>query len=154
MEEAVKKLQSIENKTKENFQEATKDLMNATYEELIKLLNENNLSNHVSSVKAELSSDKLGFKIYTNDWIIVFHEFGTGIYNSNKVTTNHSWTYYNEKYTNSRGTHFFTTIGMPPKHIFYEVEESLKEVAKEYYSVALNKALKNESYQSFKESLR
>lgn len=128
--------------------------MYATYNELIKLLEENNLGNHTGSVITEISSDRLGFKIYSNDWILVFHEFGTGIYNERESKTKGAWTYYNEKYTNEKGTHFFTTYGMPAKHIFYEVEEALKETAKEFYSVALNCALKDESYQNFKKSLR
>lgn len=153
IQETIKKLESIKNRTNENLRLATADLMNSTYDMLCQLLEENNLSNHISSLKAELTDDGLGFRIYTNDMIIIFHEYGTGIFNSNGNGTP-QWTYYSEKYTNEKGTHFFTTSGMPAKHIFYDVEQFLAENAKEYYNVAVEKTLTDEQYQSFKSSLR
>lgn len=168
IQEVIQRLQRIENRTQENFMLATKDLMEATYQALVDVFNSNNLSNHINSINRELTNDGLGFRIWTNDWIVIFNEFGTGIsgqgtypsstcysYNSHKPTEkeielnipeNH-WIYYKDG-------KFYITSGMPAKHMFYDVERLLNEYVKEFYQSAIKLAINDEQYQSFKASLR
>ena len=75
IQETIKKLESIKNRTNENLRLATVDLMESTYNMLKQLLEDNNLTNHIESLKTELTDDGLGFRIYTNDMIIIFHDF-------------------------------------------------------------------------------
>lgn len=143
---------------------ATIDLMNVTYDTLVKVLQVNNLSKHVSSINKELTNNGFGFRIWTTDMIIIFNEYGTGIkgegthpnpkdykYNiqSEFKDENGRWVYYNDE-TGS----YVTTSGMPAKHMFYDVEQALNKYAKQFYSTALNLALNDKQYQKFRNSLR
>ena len=140
IQETIQRLQRIENKTQENFILATKDLMEAVYQALIDVFNSNNLSNHISSLNKELTDGGLGFRIWTNDWIVIFNEYGTGVkgegthqnsdgykYNEHKRTEteeklnipNNYWIYYKDG-------DFYITNGMEAKHIFYDTEQTLK----------------------------
>lgn len=163
IQETIKKLQKIENRTEKNMILATKDLMEATYETLVKTFKENNLSGHVNSIHKELTNKGLGFRIWTNDWIVIFNEYGTGIkgqgthpepkyqYNIDTEFKDEfgRWVYYNDD-TNS----FVTTSGMPAKHMFYDVQETLNKYAKEFYSTAISLSINDKQYQSFRKSLR
>lgn len=164
IQEITKRLQNIENRTQENMKLATKDLMNVVYETLVKVFEANNLSSHIGSIKKEPDVDGLGFRIWTNDWVVIFNEYGTGIkgqgthpkpkkyqYNmqSEFKDENGRWVYYN-----STTESFVTTNGMIAKHMFYDVEEALNKYAKEFYSTAINQSLSNKKYQSFRTSLR
>ena len=163
IQEITKKLQNIENRIPENIKLATRDLMNVTYETLMQVFDANNLSNHKSAVQKDMIDNDMGFKIWTNDWVIIFNEYGTGIvgsgthpnpknYEYNKSSDSKDsqgrWIYFNE-HANS----YLTTSGMPAKHMFYDVEEAINKYAKEFYSSAINLALNNEKYHEFKKSL-
>lgn len=164
IQETIKILQKINNRTEENMKLATKNLMEVTYETLVNVFNENNLSNHIESINKEITNNGLGFRIWTNDWIVIFNEYGTGIvgegthpkpnnyqYNVNTEFKDKfgRWVYFNEN-TN----HFITTSGMPAKHMFYDVQELLNKYAKEFYSTAINLSLNDKQYQSFRNSLK
>lgn len=163
IQETIKKLQRIENRTEENMILATKGLMEVTYETLVKIFKEKNLSNHIDSIYKELTNKGLGFRIWTNDWIVIFNEYGTGIKgegthpNPNGYQYNIKTEYKDELgrwvYKDKYGE-FHTTSGMPAKHMFYDVEQMLKELAKDFYNVAVSKAINDEQYQAFKTSLR
>lgn len=160
----IKKLQNIKNRTEQNMKLATIDLMNATYETLIKVLQENNLSKHINSINKEITFNGLGFRIWTNDWIIIFNEYGTGIKgqgthpNSGDYQYNVKSQYKDEKgrwvYFNDDIDSFVTTSGMRAKHMFYDVQEALNKYAKEFYSSAINLAINDKQYQSFRNSLK
>ncbi len=162
IQEAIARLQRVEIRTKENIRLATEDLMYATYNLLCNILKENNLSNHIGSIQVEITDGGFGFRIWTNDWIIIFHEYGTGIVGSNSPHPNPtiSWVYDKNghgekgwKYRKKDGTYGWTR-GLPSKHIFYDVEQEIKKYAKDFYQTAINLAITDEQYQSFKNSLR
>ncbi len=109
-----------------------------------------NLSNHISEVKYEdLSTDKTqAYRVYTNDIVIMFHEFGTGIKGTDDTWANSfgykvndtgkgeaGWWYPTDlsdpnphKWTDKSGQLRALTHGLTSKHIFYE---SLKEIEKD-----------------------
>lgn len=137
--------------------------MENTYEILMQVLDSNNLSNHKNNVKKEMIDNNTGFRIWTNDWVIIFNEYGTGIvgsgthpnpknyeYNrsSDKKDEQGRWIYFNE-HVNS----YLTTSGMIAKHMFYDIEEAIKKYGKGFYSSAINLALNDKEYESFRESL-
>ena len=168
IQQAIQRLQKIENKIVGNVELATKDLMKATLQMLEDIFVENNLGNHIDSLKSELIENGTGFRIWCNDWIVIFNEYGTGVrgegthpnpngykYNQHKRTETEEklhipenyWLYYKDG-------NFYITNGMEAKRMFYDTEQALKEVAKEFYNVAINRAINDEQYQSFKTSLR
>lgn len=164
IQETIAKVREIKNRTDENMKLATVSLMEATFESLVNVFKDNNLSNHINSLQKEINNNGYGFRIWTDDWIIIFNEYGTGIKGegthpnpsgySYNIKTEYKdefgrWVYYNDK-TDS----FITTSGMPAKHMFYDVEQLLKENAKEFYSTAVKLAINNEQYQTFRSSLR
>ena len=53
--------------------------MEATLQALKDVFSDNNLSNHIGSLNSEITNNGLGFRIWTNDWIVIFNEYGTGI---------------------------------------------------------------------------
>lgn len=163
IQEAISKLHQIKINTDENIKLATISLMNATYDSLVNVFRDNNLSNHISSIQKEIIDNGYGFRIWSNDWIVIFNEYGTGIKGegthpepngySYNIKTDYKdefgrWVYYNDDI----GT-FVTTSGMPAKHMFYDVEILLKENAKDFYSSAIKLAINNEQYQNFRGSL-
>ena len=163
IQKTIQKLQKIENRTFENIKSATKDLMNITYDTLNKLFQENNLSEHIGNVSKELIDNGYGFKISTNDFIIIFNEYGTGVVGqgTHPKPNNYQYNIPSDSkdefgrwvYKNKYGE-FKTTSGMEAKHIFYDIQELLDKYAKEFYSTAINLAIKDEQYQSFRNSLK
>ncbi len=163
IQNAIKELQKKENRIQENLILATQNLLEATLQALKDVFSDNNLSNHISSLNSEITNDGLGFRIWTNDWIVIFNEYGTGIKGTGTHPNPNGYQYnikteykdelgrwvYKDKYGE-----FHTTSGMPAKYMFYDVEQMLKELAKDFYNVAISRAINDEQYQAFKTSLR
>lgn len=164
IQKTIQKLEKVKNRTYKNFLLVTEDLMEITYQTLVDIFKNNNLSNHIGSLNKELINNGLGFRIWTNDWIVIFNEYGTGIKgigthpNPNNYEYNIKtefkdefgrWTYYNDDVGQ-----YVTTNGMPAKHMFNDVENLLNECAKEFYSSAINLALDDKQYQTFRTSLK
>lgn len=168
IQETINRLQSISNLTDENIKQATYDLMEETYNSLCDVFDDNNLSNHKSNLNKEITYDGYGFRIWTDDWVIIFSEYGTGVkgegthpnpkgysYNHHIQTEQEEkmhlpeeyWIYYDD------GS-FHITNGQVAKHMFYDVEQMLNEHIKEFYSTAINLAINEKQYQAFKNSLR
>lgn len=137
--------------------------MEATLSTLNEYFKQNNLSNHFQNVNGELLFDGYGFRVWTDDWVIIFNEYGTGIkgqgthpnpdgyqYNvpSDSKDSQGRWVYRN------KDGEYRTTSGMEAKHIFYDIQQELNKYASDFLSTAINKSLKDEEYQSFKVSLR
>ena len=118
-----------------------------TYLRLVEEFKNNNLENHIDSIKYELINDGNGFKIFCNDWVVFFNEYGTGIYNSLGGGRQDPWTYFKDG-------EFFTTQGQRPKFVWLAVKRELEQVAREYYDIALKYAVEQKSYEDFKSSLR
>jgi len=137
--------------------------MNLSYNLMIEIFKRTNLSNHIKNLNKEITDNGYGFRIWTNDWVVIFNEYGTGIvgsgthpnsqnYQYNIQTSykdkNGRWVYYNEDIES-----YVSTYGMKAKHMFYDLEVMLKEKMKEFYSIATECAINDEQYQSFINSL-
>lgn len=142
---------------------ATIDLMNATLQALKDVFNENNLSNYIDTLQSEITDGGLGFRIWCNDWIVIFNEYGTGIKGEGTHPNPDGYQYnikteYKDEFGRwvykDKNGEFHTTAGMPAKHMFYDVEQMLKELAVDFYNVAVKRAINDEQYQSFRASLR
>lgn len=114
-----------------------------TYLKLCEAYKANNLSNHIQTIKYELIKGGKGFRIQSDDWVVFFNEYGTGIYNDNGVQTN-LWTYYK-----AEEGKFYTTQGQRPKHIWRDIEAELREQAQGMYKTAISYALEQKSYSEF-----
>lgn len=138
--------------------------MNATYESLVEIFIDNNLSGHIDSINKEITDNGSGFRIWTNDWIVIFNEYGTGVKGEGSHPNPKGYTYniqtkYKDElgrwvYFNKKTENFVTTSGMVSKHMFYDLEKILRENVKEFYNVALKLAINDKQYQSFRISLR
>lgn len=137
--------------------------MEATYQTLCDVFKDNNLSNHINSIQKEISDNGTGFRIWCNDWIVIFNEYGTGV-RGNGTHPNPDGYQYNIKseykdefgrwiYRDKYGK-FHTTSGMGAKHMFYDVEQLLNELARDFYNNAVKLAINDEQYKAFRESLR
>ena len=164
IQESIKKIQRISDRLPKNIILATKDLMDASYDLLVEYYKKENLSNHISTLNKEIISDGYGFRLWTNDWIVIFNEYGTGVvgegthpdpkdYKYNIKTqykdSTGKWVYFNDDLDS-----FITTRGMRAKHMFYDLEEQIKLYASKFYETAIECSLNDEQYQSFRESLR
>lgn len=98
------------------------------YELICDKMKSNNLEDHISSVSWKYDNITNSGYIKTNDIVIIFHEFGTGVKGSQDdwantfgYTVNQSgkgekgWKFYNAKHKYGGITH-----GLTSKHIFYE----------------------------------
>ena len=163
IQEATIQLQKIKNRFQQNIKLATYDLMNLSYNLMIEIFEKTNLSNHIKNLNKEIIGNGYGFKIWTDDWVVIFNEYGTGIigsgthpnpqnYQYNIQTSykdkNGRWVYYNDDIES-----YISTYGMKAKHMFYDLEILLKEKMKEFYSIATECAINDEQYQSFRNSL-
>lgn len=164
LQEFQKKLQKIESRLKSNIKLATMDLMETTYELLIELYKNNNLKNHINTLHKEIISDGNGFRIWTNDWIVIFNEYGTGIIGSGTHPNSTGYQYnlqsqYKDKYGrwvyfNKKTESFITTKGMKAKHMYYDAEQIIKKYIGEYYNYAITCSVNDEQYQKFRNSLK
>lgn len=134
----IDELESYRQKVNKGADLGIKEASLKLYNLILEKMDLYNLEDHKSEVKwEELSeSNKKGYKVYTNDNVIMFHEFGTGIKGTQdswagtfgyKVNGSgkgeKGWFFYNEKRGYGGITH-----GVRTKHIFYE---SLKEIEKD-----------------------
>lgn len=110
-----------------------------------------NLSDHKDSIILEdiSTNTRVAYKIYTNDIVLIFHEFGTGINgeqddwaSSLNYTVNLSgkgekgWYFYNEK-----GGYGGITHGLKQKHIFYECLKEIEPRLASEVQIVINKKL-------------
>ena len=138
--------------------------MEVSYDTLVKVYKENNLSNHINTIHKEITEKGFGFRIWTDDWVVIFNEYGTGVVGSGthpnpgvykyNVESKFKdqlgrWVYYNDDVDS-----YVTTAGMRAKHMFYDVESAIKKYAKEFYQTAIHLSINDKQYQSFRETLR
>lgn len=126
-------------------EEATKQL----YETIIKKLNDNNLSNHIGNVYYSYDNLARIGKVWTDDIVIIFHEFGTGVkgtqdnwaslfdYQVNQSGKGEKgWYFYNEN-----GDYGGITHGLSTKHIFYESLMEIKKQLPKTMSVSVSRTI-------------
>jgi predicted dehydrogenase len=103
-----------------------------------------------SAIKTDVTPE-LG-RIYTNDEVIVFNEFGTGIVGSNNSHPEASakgWRYdvneHGEKgwYYEGDDGEWHWTKGLPASKMFFNTKEELRQIAKDTMTIELNKSIKD-----------
>ena len=111
---------------------------------------ENGINNHTENIYAEYDEATNTGKVYTNDFVIIFNEMGTGITGANNPHPNPSqsfsnWKYdVNEhgekgwKYPKEDGTYGWTK-GLPSRHMFYDTYNQIKEILGETISIEIEK---------------
>ncbi len=134
----VREIEKYKEKLNKGAELGIKEASLKLYNLVIEKMKNYGLDGHIEEVKIEDISTKgfQAYKVYTNDIVIMFHEFGTGIKGNNDgwsksfgYTVNASgkgeqgWYFYNKKRNYGGITH-----GLTSKHIFYE---ALKEIEKE-----------------------
>lgn len=138
----VKELKDYKRKLNKGAELGIEEASLKLYDLILEKMDSYNLSDHKGEVKHEKITigRHQAYKVYTNDIVIMFHEFGTGIKGTNDkwantfgYTVNASgkgekgWYFYNKKNNYGGITH-----GLTSKHIFYEaLMEIEKDLAKE-----------------------
>lgn len=123
--------------------------------ELVKInCYEKGINNHTEQIYAEYDEEINTGKVYTNDWVLIFNEMGTGIIGKNNPHPNpskefKSWKYdvneHGEKgwhYPKDDGTYGWTK-GLPSKHMFYDTVNQLKKVMGDTISIEIYKTTGN-----------
>lgn len=126
-------------------EEATKEC----YELICKLMSANNLSTHTGNVKWKFDSKTNIGTISTNDIVIIFHEFGTGIKGSQSEWANvfgykvnqsgkgqTGWKFYNKEHGYGGITH-----GLETKKIFYQAFVEIRKKLPQTVSVSVSKTV-------------
>ena len=141
-EQIVKELKDYKKKLNKGAELGIEEASLKLYNLILEKMDSYNLSDHKGEVKREkvIVNNALTYKVYTNDIVIMFHEFGTGIKGTNDKWANsfgyvvnasgkgeQGWYFYNQKRKYGGITH-----GLTSKHIFYEsLTEIEKDLAKE-----------------------
>lgn len=94
------------------------------------------IDNHIDEIKMEYDKTKNIGKVYTNNWVIIFNEMGTGIVGSNNPHPSplvKNWEYDVNKhgeegwiYPKEDGT-FGRTSGLPSRQMFYKAYNQIKK---------------------------
>ena len=138
----VKELKDYKMKLNKGAELGIEEASLKLYDLILEKMDSYNLSDHKGEVKHEKITigRHQAYKVYTNDIVIMFHEFGTGIKGTNDKWANtfgyivnasgkgeKGWYFYNKKNNYGGITH-----GLTSKHIFYEaLMEIEKDLAKE-----------------------
>ncbi len=112
----------------------------------------NGINNHTDNIYAEYDEATNTGRIYTNDFVIIFNEMGTGITGKNNPHPNPSKDFTNWKYdVNEHGEKgwrypkedgtFGWTKGLPSRHMFYDTYNQLKDILGETISVEIAKTM-------------
>lgn len=113
----------------------------------------NGINNHSDNIYAEYDEKTNTGKVYTNDFVIIFNEMGTGITGSNNPHPNPSKDFSNWKYdVNEHGKKgwrypkedgtFGWTRGLPSRHMFYDTYNQIKDILGETISIEIEKTTK------------
>ena len=135
LERAKKLIQQFEKEYKEGIQNAIKTATEAMYEKVLEHCHENDIYNHIDSIHWEYDEKTNIGRVWTNDWVLLFNEYGTGIVGSqNPHPSANGWKYdineHGEKgwyYPKGDGTYGWTK-GLPSKHMFYDAFEDIKDL--------------------------
>ncbi len=132
----IKEIQKYGTNLDKGIKIGVEEITHMLYQSILSKMAQYNLQDHESEVHENYDEKTEIGKVYTNDIVVIFHEFGTGIkgtqdewassfdYNVNQSGKGEiGWGFYNEKHGYGGITHGLTT-----KHIFYE---SLLEIQKE-----------------------
>lgn len=141
-EQIVKELKDYKKKLNKGAELGIEEASLKLYNLILEKMDSYNLSDHKGEVKRKkvIVNNAITYKVYTNDIVIMFHEFGTGIKGTNDKWSNSfgyvvnasgkgekGWYFYNQKRNYGGITH-----GLTSKHIFFEsLTEIEQDLAKE-----------------------
>ncbi len=112
------------------------------------------IDKHTSQINAVYDEETNVGKVYTDDWVLIFNEMGTGITGKNNPYPNSSKTFSSWKYDVNQhgekgwrypkddGTYGWTK-GLPSKHMFYDTFNQLKDILGDTVSVEITKTMEN-----------
>ena len=141
IDEVIKAFQKEEMAISKGAINGVKKITQDAYEELQKQCIDANLSNHIGNIEVKYPEANNGIgEISTNDQVIVFNEYGTGVVGKdNPHPALEGWEYdvnnHGEEgwiYPKKDGT-FGRTSGIASKKMFYNTKEKMlqKDIAKE-----------------------
>ena len=154
MEEARKQILKFKDNYKKGINNSIKAATEAMYEKVLQHCYENGISRAEDVVHWEYNDETNVGRVWTNDWVIIFNEMGTGIVGSQNQHPNPSpafkgWKYdVNEhgdmgwRYPKPDGTYGWTR-GLPSRHMFYDAFEDIKNELGDYVRVELYKTTGN-----------
>lgn len=152
MNKASKLLRDFENKYRQGIKNSIKTATEGMYNKVLAYCYENDIKNHTDAIHWEYDEEKNVGRVWTNDWVIIFNEMGTGVVGSNNPHPNPNpafkgWKYdindHGEKgwyYPKSDGTLGWTK-GLPSRHMFYSAFEDIKDELGDYVQVELMKTV-------------
>lgn len=145
----AKQVQLYKQRYKTGIQLGVEEATKRCYEIICKMMNQYNLSSHISNVKWEYNSKMHVGKVYTTDIVIIFHEFGTGAKGTQDEWANafgykvnqsgkgdKGWNFYNENRKYGGITH-----GLTSKHIFYQAMLTIQKQLSETVNVYVSKTV-------------
>ena len=144
----VREIKNYKEKLNQGAKLGVKEASEKLYKSITDKMDSCNLQNHKENVKLEDKSDNkvIAYRVYTNDHVIMFHEFGTGIkgeqtkwagsfgYEVNGMGKGETGWWYPTtesdpnpyKWTDSSGQLRALTHGLPSKHMFYNAFQDVK----------------------------
>ncbi len=150
LERAKKQIQDFKDNYKKGVNDAIKYATEAMYNKVLEYCYDNNILNHVGAIEWEYDANKNIGRVWTNDWVIIFNEMGTGIVGKqNPHPRKEGWQYdvnaHGEEgwvYPKTDGT-FGWTKGLPSRRMFYKAFESIKSEIGDYVDVEIRKNVGN-----------
>lgn len=165
LERAKKQIQDFKDNYKKGVNDAIKYATEAMYNKVLEYCYDNNILNHVGAIEWEYDANKNIGRVWTNDWVIIFNEMGTGIVGAGNSHPNpadpfKNWVYdeHNHgeagwwypttesdanpiKWVDPNGQLRAWTKGLPSRHMFYSAFQDIKDELGDYVNVELNKTV-------------
>ena len=154
LNKAKKQLQDFVDNYKKGINNSIKTATEAMYNKVLEHCYDVGISNHANEVHWDYNEQTNTGRVWTNDYVLIFNEMGTGIVGSQNPHPSpsnafKSWKYdvneHGEKgwiYPKGDGTYGWTK-GLPSRHMFYDAFEDIKDKIGEYVEVELQKTIGN-----------
>lgn len=145
LEAQLKKLnREIEKGASEGVKKATE----ITYKRVIDNASYNHIVNHLDSIHQEYDPEKVRGVVYSNEPVIVYNEFGTGIRGTQDEWANKYGYQVNASgkgesgwiYPKDDGTFGFTH-GLPSRHMFYDAYLDTKKDIGDIMMIEISKSI-------------
>ena len=135
LERAKKLIQKFANEYEQGIKDAIRTATEAMYEKVLEYCHDSEIYNHIDAIHWEYNEETNIGRVWTNDWVLLFNEYGTGVVGSQNPHPNaNGWTYdmnqHGERgwyYPKGDGTYGWTK-GLPSKHMFYDAFEDIKDL--------------------------
>lgn len=150
LEKAKKQLIKYKIAYEKGLENAVKYATEAMYNKVLEYCYENGILNHTSNIYWKYENG-IG-RVWTNDWVIIFNEMGTGIVGSQNPHPNpdgpfKSWKYdvneHGEKgwrYPKEDGTYGWTK-GLPSRHMFFDAFNDIRDEIGEFLDIEIRKTV-------------